>query len=92
MGGRVTRTPVKVTITYCAECGYEPQALELTKALMYDFGAQLSAIELIPWESGTFDVSVDGSLVHSMKRDGGFPEPATVKTAVRVRLASPPPV
>jgi len=88
----VTGTPVKVKITYCAECGYEPQALDLTKALMYEFGAQLSAIELIPWESGTFDVSVDGSLVHSMKRDGGFPEHAAVNSAVRARLARTPTV
>jgi selenoprotein W-related protein len=53
---------------------------------MSEFGAQLSSIELIPWESGTFDVSVDGRLVHSMKRDGGFPEQASVKSAVRERL------
>jgi selenoprotein W-related protein len=79
----VTGRPVKVRITYCAECGYEPQALELTKALMYEFGAQLSSIELIPWESGAFDVSVDGRLVHSMKRDGGFPERGVISGAVR---------
>jgi selenoprotein W-related protein len=86
----VTGKPVKVSITYCAECGYEPQALDLTKALMYEFGAQLSAIELIPWESGTFDVSVDGQLIHSMKRDGGFPQHASVKSAVHSRIASAP--
>lgn len=86
----MTGKPVKVKITYCAECGYEPQALDLTKALMYEFGAQLSAIELIPWESGTFDVSVDGQLIHSMKRDGGFPQHASVKSAVRSRLVSTP--
>ena len=57
---------------------------------MYEFGAQLSAIELIPWESGTFEVSVDGTLVHSMKRQGGFPDQATVKSAVRSRLGSTP--
>jgi selenoprotein W-related protein len=88
----VTGRPVKVKITYCAECGYEPQALELTKALMYEFGTQISAIELIPWESGTFDVSVDGLLVHSMRRDGGFPEQTSVKSAVRARLRSTPAV
>lgn len=59
---------------------------------MYEFGAQLSAIELIPWESGTFDVSVAGDLVHSMKRDGGFPDQATVKSAVRARLGKAPAV
>ena len=79
----MTTRPVKVKITYCAECGYEPQTLELTKALMYEFGNRLSAIEIIPWESGTFDVSVDGQLVHSMKREGGVPEPQVISAAIR---------
>lgn len=82
-------TAVKVKITYCAECGYEPQTLELVKALMYEFAGQLSAIELIPWEGGTFDVSVDGVLVHSMRRDGGFASHDAVKGAIRARLAPP---
>jgi selenoprotein W-related protein len=53
---------------------------------MYEFGARLSAIELIPWESGTFDVSVGDELVHSMKRDGGFPAAQTIKAAVRIKI------
>jgi len=77
----------KVKITYCAECGYEPQTLGLAKELMLEFGARLSGIELIPWEGGTFDVSVDGQMVHSMARDGGFGDPASIKEQVRVRLA-----
>jgi selenoprotein W-related protein len=88
----VTGAPVKVKITYCAECGYEPQALDLTKALMFEFGSKLASIEIIPWESGTFDVSVDGELIHSMKREGGFPELARVKTAVHAKLRSAPAV
>jgi selenoprotein W-related protein len=78
---------VKVKITYCAECGYETQTLALAKSLMYEFAQRLSAIELIPWEGGTFDVSVDGDLVHSMKREGGFPPDEVVKQAVRTHLA-----
>ena len=65
-------TPPKVKITYCAECGYEPQTLDLVKALM--------------WDGGTFDVSVDGTLVHSMTRDGGFPTADAIKKAIRERL------
>ena len=79
--------PVKVTIAYCAECGYEPQTLALTGALMKRFGYRLSAIEVIPWHDGTFEVSVAGELVHSMMRDGGFPEHETVVKAVNDRLA-----
>ena len=83
----MTPTAHKVTITYCAECGYEPQTLDLAKALMLEFGARLSGIELIPWDAGTFDVSLDGDLLHSMRRDGGFPDPAAIKDAVRARLS-----
>lgn len=79
---------VKVTITYCAECGYEPQTLALTKTLMETFTHDLSAIELVPWYEGSFDVAVNGRLVHSMYRDGGFPEHSSVVEAIRAQLAS----
>jgi selT/selW/selH-like putative selenoprotein len=78
---------VKVSITYCAACGYEPQTLDLTAALMREFLYDLSSIEIIPWQDGTFDVAINGDLIHSMARDGGFPEHETVLQAVRERLA-----
>ena len=43
------------------------------------------------WFDGAFDVSLDGQLVHSMYRDGGFPEPAAVLEAVRARLEATAP-
>ena len=82
----MTGAPPKVKITYCAECGYEPQTLALARALMLEFGSRLSAIEIIPWDSGAFEVSVDGQLVHSMRRDGGFPDNNMIKKAVRAHL------
>jgi selenoprotein W-related protein len=79
----VTKRPIKVTIAYCSECGYEPQTLGLADALMRTFRHELSEIELIPWYDGAFDVSVDGELVHSMVEDGGFPSHDLVIDAVR---------
>ena len=73
----------KVRIVYCAECGYEPQALELAEALMVQRQAEFSSIEFVPWMDGTFEVWVDRELVHSMGRDGGFPAPDTVIDALR---------
>ncbi len=82
-----TSNRVKVSITYCADCGYEPQTLGLTEALMKAFIHDIAGIELIPWQDGAFDVVVNGDLVHSMYRDGGFPENATIINAVRERMA-----
>jgi selenoprotein W-related protein len=79
---------IKVTITYCAECGYEPQTLALADALMKAFTHQLTSIELVPWYEGSFDVAVNGQLVHSMYRDGGFPDHSTVIEAVKAQLAA----
>jgi selenoprotein W-related protein len=83
--------PIKVTIAYCSECGYEPQTLELANALMVEFRHELSAIEIIPWYDGSFDVTVNGELVHSMYREGGFPESATIIAAVRRHQAAAAP-
>ena len=80
--------PIKVSITYCAACGYEPQTLELASALMVEFRDDIALLELIPWHDGMFDVVVDGELVHSMMRDGGFPENETIIQAVRSRLGT----
>ena len=84
----MAKRPVKVSITYCAECGYEPPTLALAGALMKEFLYDLSSIELIPWHDGSFDVSVGGELVHSMYREGGFPEHETIIRAVRERLTA----
>jgi len=79
--------PVKVTIVYCASCGYEPYTLDLVSALMKTFLYDLAAIEIIPWQDGAFDVVVNGDMIHSMYRDGGFPANETIIAAVRERLA-----
>jgi selenoprotein W-related protein len=84
-----TNQPIKVSITYCAACGYEPQTLALASALMYEFVHELASIELIPWQSGAFDVVINGELAHSMYRDGGFPEPAAIVERVREALGAP---
>lgn len=87
----MTKRLVKVTITYCSECGYEPQTLALAEALMKAFRHELSEIEIVPWYDGSFEVAVDGELVHSMYRDDGFPEHSVIIEAVRRHQTAPQP-
>ncbi len=80
------KRPVKVSIKYCLECGYQPPAFALAQSLLDEFQLMLSGVELVPWTNGSFDVTVDGDLVHSMYRDGGIPGHETIAAAVRNRL------
>jgi selenoprotein W-related protein len=74
-----------IRITYCAECGYEPQALALVQALLMDAGGSFASIELVPWIDGSFEVQIDDDLVHSMGRDGGFPESRAIVEVLQSR-------
>jgi selenoprotein W-related protein len=79
--------PIKVQIDYCAECGYDHEALALTAALMKEFHMYLSGITIVPAGDGAYDVRVDGELVHSMYRDGGFGEQEQIFAAIRKKLS-----
>ncbi|MGH7861774.1 MAG: SelT/SelW/SelH family protein [Candidatus Dormibacteraceae bacterium] len=87
-GPDALKKPVKVSITYCSDCGYQPQAMALANALLGEFQLLVSSLELIPWFNGAFDVSVNGELVHSMYRDGGFPPSETIARAIHERLVT----
>jgi selenoprotein W-related protein len=87
----MTKRLVKVTIAYCSACGYEPYTLALAETLMKTFRHELSEIEIIPWHDGSFDVTVDGELVHSMYRDDGFPDHRLIIEAVRRHQAAAKP-
>jgi selenoprotein W-related protein len=82
----VPARPVKIQIHYCAECGYDHEALDLTAALMKEFHMYLGGITIVPSGDGAYDVRVDGDLVHSMYRDGGFGDREQILAAVRAKL------
>jgi selT/selW/selH-like putative selenoprotein len=83
----VAAAPVKIQIDYCAECGYDHEALDLTAALMKEFHMYLAGITIVPSGDGAYNVKVNDTLVHSMFRDGGFGDRERILTAVRTALA-----
>ena len=61
----------KITIEYCVEWNYYPQAASLAEALKERYG--ISA-ELIKSGGGVFEVVHDNELIFSKKAIGRFPE------------------
>jgi selenoprotein W-related protein len=60
---------MKVVITYCLPCNYEPRARE-TGAKFEAAGAE---VEYVKGNGGIFDITVDGDLKFSKKQAGRFP-------------------
>ena len=79
--------PVNIRIDFCAECGYDHEALSLAGALVKEFHMYLACIVIAPASNGAYHVRVDGDLVHSMYRDGGFGDREQILARVREKLA-----
>ena len=73
---------MNIRITYCYDCGYTDQALDLVRKLLNDFDDRISELTLIPAADGIFDVEVDGKMVHSKHKSGWFPEYPKLKEAI----------
>ncbi|MFT3714502.1 MAG: SelT/SelW/SelH family protein [Gordonia sp. (in: high G+C Gram-positive bacteria)] len=72
-----------VTITYCTQCHWLLRASWMASELLSTFGTELGAVTLVPGTGGVFRVDVDGEPAWNRKRDGGFPDAATLKKRVR---------
>lgn len=75
-----------IEIHYCQSCGMLPRATWLAQELLNTFARDLDAVALRPGGGGVFEVHVDGKCLHSLERDGAFPEPQAVKQIVRKRI------
>jgi len=74
---------VRVEIVYCTQCRWLLRAAWLAQELLSTFQDDLSEVALLPGTSGIFEVRLDGALVWSRARDGGFPDAAELKRRVR---------
>ena len=62
---------MKVSIEYCVEWNYDPQAVSLAEALKSRYGID---VQLIKSGGGVFEIVKDGELIFSKKAVGRFPE------------------
>lgn len=61
---------MKISIEYCAQWHYDPQAVSLAAEIEKRFPVK---VELIPSGGGVFEVRKDGQLIFSKKATGRFP-------------------
>ena len=76
---------MKVSITYCAQWNYKPQAVSLAAKLE---AALSTTVQLIPEGRGIFDVSVDDSLEYSKFDTGTFPNEDELVAKLSAKYAS----
>jgi selenoprotein W-related protein len=77
----------RIEIDYCPRCRWLLRAAWYAQELLASFEAELTEVALRPADSGVFVVRLDGEVLADRKRDGGFPDVAALKRAVRDRVA-----
>lgn len=80
------RSP-RIEITYCTRCRWLLRAGWTAQELLTTFPDELAEVALVPGAGGTFDVHLDGTLLWSRAREGGFPELKELKQRVRDKIA-----
>ena len=75
-----------VEILYCHECGYLPDAVNMTDKLLREFNRRLDGIKLVSGEDGAFEVLIDGKAIFSKLETGRFPTLKEMRDAIRAAL------
>nr|CEL18527.1 hypothetical protein [Kibdelosporangium sp. MJ126-NF4]CTQ98011.1 hypothetical protein [Kibdelosporangium sp. MJ126-NF4] len=85
--GVVTTREPRLEIEYCTQCKWLLRAGWTAQELLTTFTEELGEVALIPGTGGIFDVRIGGETVWSRSQQGGFPDLAELKQAVRDRIA-----
>ena len=73
----------ELSITYCVECGYLPDAIIMLDKLMKQFQTRLREARLITGGNGQFEVAVNGAPVFSKLETGRFPSIQELRESIR---------
>ena len=76
-----------VRIAYCTQCNWLLRAGWMAQELLSTFSTELGEVVLVPSTGGLFEIVCDGTVIWERKRDGGFPDAATLKQRVRDVIA-----
>jgi selenoprotein W-related protein len=75
----VCEIAMKVVITYCAPCNYEPRA----RSIGAKFEAGGAEVAYVRSHGGVFDITLDDHLKFSKKQTGRFPSDEEIEALVK---------
>lgn len=74
----------RISILYCPRCNWLLRSAWLAQELLTTFSDDLSEVALKPAEKGgTFEITLDNTVIWDRNQDGGFPEAKVLKQRVR---------
>ncbi|KJE92367.1 hypothetical protein CAOG_03349 [Capsaspora owczarzaki ATCC 30864] len=76
---------LKVNIEYCSACGYFPRMKEIERAIQKEFPTAKVTGE--GGRSKSFEVTINGELVHSKLTSGKFVNPPVIVEAAKAIAA-----
>ena len=76
----------RIVIVYCTQCRWLLRAAWMAQELLSTLAEEIAEVALAPATGGAFRIEYDGEPIWERKRDGGFPDAATLKRLVRDRL------
>ncbi|MDJ0806842.1 MAG: SelT/SelW/SelH family protein [Gammaproteobacteria bacterium] len=76
-----------VEITYCTQCRWLLRSAWMAQELLTTFDQEITELTLRPGTGGIFEVSANGVVVWSRKKEGRFPEITELKQLVRDAIA-----
>jgi len=86
MHGMIDMPAPRIVVTYCTQCQWLLRAAWMAQELLSTFGGELGEVALKPGTGSVFQITCDGELLWDRKRDGGFPDAATLKQRVRDKI------
>jgi selT/selW/selH-like putative selenoprotein len=78
-GVRIREAAMKVVITYCAPCNYEPRA----RSIGAKFESSGAEVAYVRSHGGVLDIALDGQLKFSKKQTGRFPTDEEVEALAK---------
>lgn len=73
----------KIKILYCKQCNWLLRSAWIAQELLSTFDNELSEVSLLPGTGGVFEITVNDSLIWSLKEKGRFPNIKELKQLVR---------